>query len=206
VIKRARRSSAIWSLVVAGLWTSMLPESSLGQQGMVFAREHISIVLDGASIAVDGAYVLRNPTPHDLVRSLLYPFPVDSTHPFPDSISVWQNQKTVTFARSGDGVIFSVAVAAQQSAVFRVVYTQRCLDNSGCYILTTTSAWKRPLESAEFEVTLAAGVELEWTAYELTPAGNDEGRRTYGLTQQQFMPEQDFCLRWKSPPVSGTSP
>jgi hypothetical protein len=192
--------------VAVGLLLSTCPAPSRSQQPVEFARERIAIFVDGGGIAVDGVYVLRNPTPRDRVQALFYPFPVDSTHPFPDSISVWQKQEPVPFERSGDGVVFSIEVAAGKSAGFRVVYEQKCLDNTGCYILTTTTIWNRPLEWADFEITFADGVELEWAAYELTPLGNQKGVRTYEFSREDFMPEKDLCLRWKARPATDTSP
>jgi hypothetical protein len=196
----------MWSLVVAGLWSSMFPAPSSGQQPVEFARERIVIFVDGANIAVDGYYVLKNPTPRDRIQSLFYPFPVDSAHTFPDSISVWQNEEPVPFERVVDGVVFSVEIPAEKSVGFRVVYRQTCFDNTGCYILTTTSAWSRPLEWADFEIIFAEGVELEWASYELTPISKSEGLSRYEFSREDFMPDKDMCMRWTAMPASDTSP
>jgi hypothetical protein len=195
-----------WWFIPAGVLLAMVASLSGGQQPVEFARERIAVNLDGTAIAVDGDYVLRNPAGTDRVQKLYYPFPVDSTHPFPDSISVWRKRAPVTFEQSGNGIVFSVEVGGGKSAGFRVVYVQRCFDNSGCYILTTTSQWNRPLESAEFEITVTDAVNLEWCSYELTPAGKIEGMRTYEFYQKNFMPEKDLCFRWTVSPATGTSP
>jgi hypothetical protein len=171
-----------------------------------FARERISIAVEDTSIMVDGIYVLRNPAPYARHQTLFYPFPVDSTHPYPDSISVWHRKSPVEFGVREDGVAFSVEIPAQGSVGIRVVYRQACPDRSGCYILTTTAAWERPLKSADFIITLAEGLELEWAAYEVFPVANAGGGRRYEFSREDFMPDRDLCLRWKPASTTGTSP
>jgi hypothetical protein len=93
--------------------------------------------------------------------------------------------------------VFSVEIEAEGAAGIHVIYRQACPDRSGCYILTTTAAWERPLESADFIITLAEGLDLEWTAYEVFPVDEEDGRRRYEFSREDFMPERDLCLRWR---------
>jgi hypothetical protein len=166
-------------------------------ESVQFARELISIAVEDTSITVDGIYVLRNPAPFPRPQTLFYPFPVDSTHPYPDSISVWRRKQPVEFGVREDGVVFSVEIPAEGAVGIRVIYRQACPGQSGCYILTTTAAWERPLKSADFVITLADGLELEWTAYEVLPVEDEGGRSRYEFSREDFMPDRDLCLRWK---------
>jgi hypothetical protein len=203
-----RRLVEVVRLVGVVLWFLVVPAASRGQPQptVEFTRERISIVVEDARIAVDGTYVLRNRTALDRVQNLFYPFPVDSAHPYPDSISVWQNREPLPFERSGNGLLFSVRIPAGEAAAFRVVYGQNCLDHTGCYILTTTAAWNRPLERAEFDITFGGGAEMEWATYDLKYVGGGKNGRTYEFTRERFMPDRDLCLRWKTGAPSDTSP
>lgn len=204
---RVRASRFRWPITAFSVLL-LSPTATGAQQpeSVQFARERISIAVEDTSITVDGTYVMRNPAPYARTQSLFYPFPVDSTHPYPDSVSVWRRKQPVEFGVREDGVVFSVEIPAEASVGFRVVYRQACRDRSGCYILTTTAAWERPLKSADFVITLAEGLELEWTAYEVFPVEGGGGGRRYEFSREDFMPDRDLCLRWKPATTAGTSP
>ena len=165
---------------------------------VVFAREKIVLHIDQQFLRVEGDYVFRNTTGTDQTQPLFYPFPVDTLHPYPGFISVRHGDRTLPFDKRAEGVGFSVKVPADTTTTVRVIYEQECYDNSGCYILTSTSAWKRPLESAVFEVNLAGGIHLEWSAYDLSPSDETAAGRTLGFARENFLPDKDLCLRWKT--------
>jgi hypothetical protein len=166
-----------------------------------FEREFIRVVVKANGIRVEGTYVFANDSPAPLAAPLFYPLPVDSLHPWPTSIGVYSaDGEEVEFSRSRpDGVRFRVELPAGGHGSVRVVYEQPSLDGSACYILTTTSAWHRPLERADFEIVVPAGVEIESMAYEADDVVVRENDRVYILTREQFMPAKDLCMRWRIP-------
>jgi hypothetical protein len=166
----------------------------------VFARESIAVFVDVRFLRVEGVYEFKNESKAPYSQSLFYPFPVDTLHPPPGYVSVRQGDRPIRFRKRRNGVSFPVDLPAGSTATVRVVYEQECYDNTGCYILTSTSAWNRPLEAAEFEITVADGVELEWVAYDVTPAPDRSGARVYRFSRTDFMPEKDLCLRWRPAP------
>lgn len=173
-------------------------------QTVDFIREHVSVSVSADSIVVDGTYLLRNPVPRNRIQPLSYPFPVDSTHLFPDSISVTYRQKPVEFTVQEDRITFSLEIPAGERAGFRVVYRQACLDNSACYILTSTSIWGKPLQSADFVISLTGEIVLDWISYEVE---KDKKRvQTYTFGRDDFSPDRDLCLRWRRKKTTDTSP
>jgi hypothetical protein len=180
------------------IWT---PAST---QPVAFIREHVSVSVSCESIVVDGIYLLRNTASSNRIQPLAYPFPVDSTHLFPDSISVTYRQRPVDYAVKEDRITFSVEIPAGEQAGFRVTYRQACLDNSACYILTSTSAWGQPLKSADFTIVVAEDLVLDWISYEVEENKNEAGTYTFG--RDDFSPDRDLCLRWRSRNSSDTSP
>jgi hypothetical protein len=180
------------------IWT---PAST---QPVEFIREHVSVLVGDESIFVVGTYLLRNPAPRNRIQPLSYPFPVDSTHLFPDSISVTYRQQPVEYTVGEDWITFSVELPAGDQAGFRVTYRQACLDNSACYILTSTSVWGTPLQSADFVISLADDLVLDWISYEVD---EDKNRaHTYTFDRDDFGPDRDLCLRWRRKKTTGTSP
>jgi hypothetical protein len=169
-----------------------------------FIREHVTLSISDSTIAVEGFYLLRNTTSRNRIQPLDYPFPVDSTHLFPDSISVTYRQQPVDYAVKVDRITFSVEVPAGEQEGFRVRYRQTCLDNSACYILTSTSAWGQPLKSADFTIVVAEDLVLDWISYE---AEKDKSRAgTYTFGRDDFSPDRDLCLRWRDRESTDTSP
>jgi hypothetical protein len=164
---------------------------------VVFESEKIAVHVDDQYILVEGVYVFRNdsPAPHEL--PLFYPLPVDSLHLFPARVLVRQGGRTIQHRNRENGVSFTIDTPAEGTASVTVVYSQKCLDNSGCYILTSTSAWNRPLESAEFEITVAEGIELEWISYDAKPTDGVGSVRAYEFSRKDFLPEKDLCMRWR---------
>lgn len=193
-----------------------LPSSRAGAQGrdpgggVIFARERILVLVERDAVTVEGTYVLRNTSPRSRMQSLFYPFPVDSTHPYPDSMSVRQGGRNVPYRRTAGGVSFAVEIPARDVAGFRVSYRQTSLDASACYILTSTAAWGRPLESADFEIAVAPGLALEEVSYdvsEVVRADTDrDGTRRYRMSREDFMPDRDLCLRWRPVGATGRAP
>ena len=173
-------------------------------QPVEFIREHVTLSISSNSIVVEGIYVLRNPAPGSRIQSLAYPFPVDSAHTYPDSISVTYKQQPVEFAVKEDRIVFALEIPANEQAGFRVVYRQTCLDNSACYILTSTSAWEQPLKSADFVIVVAESLVLDWVNYEIVKEKNRAGTYTFG--RDDFSPDRDLCLRWRNKGSTDTSP
>jgi hypothetical protein len=190
--------------VLIGAALAVLIWMPASTQPVEFIREHVTLLISSESIVVEGIYLLRNSAPMDRIQSLTYPFPVDSTHTFPDSISVTYQQHPVEFAVKENRIVFSLEIPAGEQAGFRVVYRQPCLDNSACYILTSTSAWGQPLKSADFVIVFAEGLLLDWVSYEVT---EDENRAcTYTFSRNDFSPDRDLCLRWRRRASTDTSP
>ena len=169
-----------------------------------FVREHVTVSVHNDHVFVDGIYLLRNPDPTDRIQALFYPFPVDPAHPFPDSISVTYRRQPVEFTSTEDGIAFSLEIPAGKQAGFQVTYRQTCLDSSACYILTTTSYWNEPLQSADFAIVVADDLVLDWSSYELGEENENGGTYTFG--RDDFSPDRDLCLKWHSRSTTDTEP
>jgi hypothetical protein len=86
---------------------------------------------------------------------------------------------------------------ASGGATVKVVYEQPTLDGSGCYILTTTGEWKRPLARADFEVLVPPAIELESMSYDAERVVDTPQGRAHRFGRENFMPKKDLCVRWK---------
>jgi len=78
-----------------------------------------------------------------------------------------------------------------------VVYTQRSLDHSAKYILTTTQTWGQALKQAEFIVRVPASFKEVTLSYSPDSLKEIKGEQVFYLTKKDFLPEKDFEIRWK---------
>ncbi len=170
--------------------------STTTSPGAVFEREAIRIFVGADKVQVEGDYVFRNQSPSPQLQGLLYPFPVDSLHPYPSEIQIYYEGETVPFKKMGNGVAFRFEIPAQSKAKITVCYEQACFDNTACYILTSTSAWENPLEAATFEITVPKQIELKWIAYDIEETVEDPEKVIHKFSRKNFMPEKDLCLKW----------
>lgn len=192
---------ALLGLLAALAAQAARAQPEVRQAEVRFEREFIRVVVGADGIRVEGTYVFKNDSATPRIAPLFYPFPVDSLHPWPTSISVYSpDGEEVEFSRPGnDGILFRVDLPAAGHGSVRVVYEQPSLDGSACYILTTTSAWHHPLERADFEIVVPNDIEIESLAYEAGDVVVRKHDRVYVIAREQFMPTTDLCLRWRFP-------
>jgi len=165
---------------------------------VVFAAETVKVFVAEDRIRVEGTYVLTTTSSAEHLQRLVYPFPLDSLHLFPSDIAVTVEGQPVDFQQTDSAILFSIPLSASRPTSFRVVYGQPCLDNSACYILTSTAAWKNPLQHAAFEVHVPSKFELTWIAYEVDDDVDQGAESVYRFVRNNFMPDKDLCIRWRT--------
>jgi hypothetical protein len=181
------------------LWMSLLcaADSAPAVPEVVFKAETVKIFIDDGAVRIEGMYVFTATSSSSLVAGLFYPLPIDSTHLFPDSILVRSRGHALPFRMVENGIAFSIPLSADHPATVEVVYKQPCLDNTACYILTSTSAWTKPLENANFEIHVPSDLDLIWTAYDVEETTQHGDMTIHRFGRRDFMPDKDLCLRWR---------
>jgi len=168
-----------------------------GQKRVEFSRERIQIAVADGGIAVRASYVFSNDAPAPQRQVLFYPFPVDSLHPFPDSVDVDCDGRSIPFREQGSGLAFSVDVPARGEAVLHVFYHQPSADRSACYILTTTSKWNAPLRVARYEITVPDSLELAHVSWPVDDVMTADGVQVHVIDRENFLPDHDLCVEWR---------
>ena len=191
----------IWIVVGLQILLGSWELEASDQRPVVFEREKIEITIGDKRIRVTGTYQFRNNTSSPRIQGLYYPLPVDSLHPFPDRIIVTSGPDTLAYETSPAAVRFKLTLPANGHAIFTVYYEQPCLVNDGCYILTTTAAWDRPLDQADFIIRVPDGLRLDWVSYDIDEVTAGNGVTTHRFSRQDFMPDMDLCLRWRLEPA-----
>ena len=184
-------------LLLLWVWFLCAADGTPAERKVVFRAETVKVFVASGAVRVEGEYHFTTASSSPVVAGLFYPIPIDSTHLFPDSIRVSSGGRLLPYREVKDGIIFDLRLSKKRVTTAYVYYTQHCLVNSACYILTSTAAWTQPLESADFEIHIDADLELSWITFEIDEVMDDENKVVHRFSRREFMPDKDVCLRWR---------
>ncbi|MCP4545731.1 MAG: hypothetical protein GY835_04580 [bacterium] len=189
-------------LIFAAVILVITAAHSYAAMPLVFDSELIQLAIEGDTLRISGLYRFINRSKAPRV-SLFYPYPVDSllgaawTESLewrPSAADPW---RPVPFAESGSrpGMRWRLPFAGAERPEVRTVYCQLMRQRYARYIVTTTSAWDRPLRHARFEVTLPPGAVLTNSSYDFE---NVDGE-LWAFEAEAFQPEVDIIVNWEFP-------
>jgi hypothetical protein len=166
-------------------------------QPLQFAKEKIEVKIYNGYAVVTGDYTFTNKNKNKLRSTLFYPFPVNQSYFYPDTISVYaENNESISFTKSSTGVYFGIKVPADSETTVKVRYSQRISLDTMKYILTSTQSWIHPLEKAEYIISLPKEFDLKDIS--IKPYKKDSGStdNIYTINKENFMPETDLIIAW----------
>lgn len=128
----------------------------------------------------------------------MYPFIVNDSLPFPQKISVKNenNNTYLKFVTEPSGILFLIHVLAKDTVVLTVDFTQQTPYKTMEYILTTTSEWKKPLKEAEYKIKVPDNLYLVYSSlgYDSTKAENKFNY--FYIHKKDFMPVKNLIINW----------
>lgn len=145
------------------------------------------------TLEVRGIYHFQCSAKEPLVASLFYPFPLDSTHLYPDSIEIRQRG----FQRQDSGVSFRMRFQPDAEDSFYAYYRQPLRANAATYIVTTTRKWKRPINLAQFRVTVPASFKDVELTFKPDSVVKSDSTVSYFFTFKKFFPDKDVTVTWR---------
>lgn len=147
-------------------------------------------------LEVRGNYHLASTAADPLVAVLFYPFPLDSTCVYPDSVEIAGRD----FARSDSGVSFRMRFRPGAEDSFFAYYRQPLRAGSARYIVTSTRKWQRPIDRARFRVTVPAAFEDVKLSYRPDSVRRTDSTVTYVFSRHGFFPDRDVMVNWRAGP------
>jgi hypothetical protein len=206
------RFAMLCALLATATCRKAAPESPVH-----FAREEIGMDVRPGTLEVRGVYHFTCSAKEPLVASVFYPFPLDSTHLYPDSIELRTpsvDRQTPSpripdselrrsdfgvrsFVRQDSGVAFRMRFRPEAEDSFFAYYRQPLKANSATYIVTTTRKWKRPIDLAQFRVTLPASFEDVNLTFKPDSVTKSDSAVSYFFTRKRFYPDKDVMVTWK---------
>jgi hypothetical protein len=157
-----------------------------------FAREEVVLNVRPGVLEVMGDYHFQCAGPSPLTARILYPFPLDSLHAWPDSIALPGHAYT-----AGDsGILFNLRFQPGKEDSFHVFYRQPLRGRLARYIVTTTQRWGRPIDRAQFSVTVPAALRNVRLSYLPDRTERRDSLVTYSFARKGFMPSEDVIVTW----------
>jgi hypothetical protein len=204
----------LWVVLASVSCRKAAPESPVH-----FAREEIAMDVRPGTLEVRRMYHFMCSAKEPLVASLFYPFPLDSTHLYPDSVelrmptaerrtpnagvrvpdsAVRRSELAVrSFTRQDSGVSFRMQFRPGAEDSFFAYYRQSLKANSATYIVTTTRKWNRPIDLARFRVTVPAGFKDVSLTFKPDSIVRSDGAVSYFFTRKRFYPDKDVTVTWR---------
>jgi hypothetical protein len=199
-----------WALLGAGsaaAWCqdSEPPRDAPGDFPLAFDSEVIRITVGADSVTVDGTYVLLCRQLADRVVTLRYPYPEDprlggartELLVVREPGGAWRPIPHAELTRLGIAAArWFVPLDVGERMEVRTVYRQALKDHFVRYIVTTTSAWGRPLASARFEIRLPEGARPTRFSFPFERVETANGP-LWVYTATEFLPDRDIELEWR---------
>ena len=166
-----------------------------------FHREYVTVEPSDGRVRVVGVYYFRNESDEPLTTLIKYPFPVDRNHMMPFRIRVWEQTEEglapLGFVRADASVDWRMQLGPRGERTIRVEYVQEIKKNHAVYIVTTTRAWKRPIELAEFEFRIPADFEDVELSFEPDSVSVSGDTLVYYMSETDFLPDADLSVTWR---------
>ncbi|MCK4305120.1 MAG: hypothetical protein KAY24_12855 [Candidatus Eisenbacteria sp.] len=167
-----------------------------------FDSEIVRLFIEDDSLKVEGTYRLLCRPRRVAIVSLLFPYPVDSLLGGARTSCVkcrvpGGNWQAVSYEELPQrmGARWMVPLDLGDTLDVHTVYHQAILASYARYIVTTTSAWGRPLRKARFEIYLPEDARDPQFSFpfEYQVLGD---RSCYCFEAIGFMPDRDITVSW----------
>ncbi len=170
--------------------------------GIHFAREKVYLSIFEDHILVRGHYFFINERGKPTKAKIVYPFPIDSTMFFPDSIRVSQvgeggTEVLIPYRIREKSIDFGIELPPGSSREIVTRYRQEVRGSVARYILTSTRSWGRALEEAEFFIDVPDHLEIESLSYDAFSLWRSDGKQVYYMRRENFLPDVDLIVSWK---------
>ena len=194
-------SSIVNLIILVGVVIPGQPPASLSSP-VDFFKEKITLTVSDSVATVNGIFYFRNNRDRDKPFPVLFPFYVDSVTHFPREINAYiindNDTLTVNFEPLVERGAIRMGIPMKSNAVtvWHLDYSQRIESPRARYILTSTSAWKKPLEEASYYFIVPENFKVVSVWPEPDNSGGDE-IKTLWCHKTNFMPKRDMEITWK---------
>jgi hypothetical protein len=158
-----------------------------GQKDLAFIEEYIDFSIGKTGFETNGIYVFTNNSDKTIARKIQFPFAMET-----DSVNVlrvynFSYNKNIPYQTLKKSISFMLEIEVADTVYINIAYTQTLLKNN-VYILRSTKAWGKPLQKAQYSLTVHDSLLIEDMSY---PADSQKDN-VYYWEKTDFMPTKDF--------------
>jgi hypothetical protein len=200
------RTVAIMAILILSLITPVYGQNKISPRGnspVDFFAEEIALTVSDSLSQISGTYYFRNNTSNDKPFTVMFPFYVDTLSAFPDKIRAYivnnadTNEINIRPIKERGAIVLSIPLVPNGVTSWHLDYSQRIKSHRAVYIITSTAAWKIPLEKATYRFVVPVRFDsvLVWPEADSTRrVGNNI---EYISHKTNFMPQRDMEISWK---------
>jgi hypothetical protein len=170
---------------------------TLHAQDVSFYKENITMKLEKDYLFVTGSYYLKTTGAKSIL--LVYPFPVDSLYGEVDSVfffNITSDKQIDPLSIKKEAAIFKAEFGEADEILVLVSYRQKLLGNRAEYILQTTAGWHKPLEQADYQLIVPAGLEIEKFSIQPDESIDTGKERIYYWSEINYMPPDNLVFEF----------
>ena len=178
----------------------MFAGTTANASGIMFFKERIDAIIRAQdTMEIRGVYWFINEDKSALSISIYYPFPVDSFSAYPHMIELERlpTNQPIPFDTLREGIRWRMKIESQAVDSVRVIYRQRVNHLRGKYIVTTAKHWGRPLQSADFSVSIPPQLSLDYWSFQYDSLSQKGDTIIYHRHSAPFSPDADMLMRWQ---------
>ena len=182
-----------WKGVIKGIILFFVILPVYAQEKISFFEEHIDFELDSIYFSINGIYSFYNSSDKEVYQRIIFPFAVETDQI--DSISVinLNDLSQVQFQHLKKAIVFNINMLPHDTLDVNIFYRQKTTEKN-IYIITSTQAWKQPLEKAVYTLTTSLPVNEEKFSYSFDSKEIVNGRILYRWEKINFMPDKEFDI------------
>ena len=182
------KSAACILVFMIGLATDLHAQNEL-----IFYAEHIDFSMDGGYFHINGMYTFINATHHSITSGIIYPLPDPDHNIVSANVVDIKNNSAYKYDWAPNGLQFDLVVKAGDTVELCISYNQR-IKSINTYILTSTKYWQKPLQIAEYSLTVNKETRIKSFSYQPDTVDEKTDRDIYYWHKKRFMPRKDLIV------------
>jgi hypothetical protein len=152
-----------------------------------FIEEYIDFSIGKQGFETNGIYVFTNNSEREIRQEIQFPFALGI-----DSIEVlrvynFSYNKNIFYRSLNKSISFLLEIQPLDTVYVSISYTQTLLKNN-IYILRSTQAWGKPLQKAQYSLTVQDALSIETISYH----PDSQKDNVYYLEKYDFLPSKDI--------------
>jgi hypothetical protein len=204
------KKTAISSIMLITLTGLILSQTEIGNiippvvnPRVDFFQEEITLTITDTTAKIEGMYHFRNNTDRDFEMPVVFPFYIDSLSLFPYYIEAYmlQGDKKIFLPHKEmvkfGGIRFKIPLEAGRECSWYLDYEQKIKSKRAVYIITSTAAWKKPLEKATYAFVTPESFKVINIWPEPDSSYSENGFNHFISVRRNFMPSKDMEIIWK---------